>query len=230
MSSTARGVRAQAKVAMRDAILAAARRQLAEVGPAALSVRAVAREVGMASSAIYRHVASRDELLTMLITDAYDDLGAAIETAAASAGSADGAARFRAAAGAARRWARAEPHRYALVYGSPVPGYVAPQATIGPATRVSSVFAGILVAAWRGGQRDGGRVPDHESSVLVREAHETYLPGVPLDVAVMGVAAWVELFGLISFELFGHLVGSVADNDAFFSAGVEEMCGRLGLT
>ncbi len=228
MEATATGVRAQAKQAMLEAILTAARRQLAEVGPAALSVRAVARDVGMASSAIYRHVASRDELLTLLITDAYEDLGAAIETAESEAERGDYAGRFRAAALGARCWALAEPHRYALVYGSPVPGYIAPEATIGPATRGTAVFARILVDATAAGTVTHVSRSQIGHAVLVPQVMHEFLPGVSIELAALGVLCWAEIFGLISFELFGHLVGSVADNEAFFDAGVSEMVDRLG--
>lgn len=229
MEATATGVRAQAKQAMLEAILTAARRQLAEVGPAALSVRAVARDVGMASSAIYRHVASRDELLTLLITDAYEDLGAAIEVADLEVTREDHAGRFRAAAQGARRWALAEPHRYALVYGSPVPGYIAPEATIGPATRGTAVFARILVDATATGAVERVGRSYLGPALLVPEVLDDFLPGVSVELAALGVLCWAEIFGLISFELFGHLVGSVADNEAFFTAGVSEMVDRLGL-
>src|SRR5204863_7108285 len=102
----------------------AARRQLAEVGAAALSLRAVARELGMASSALYRYFPSRDDLLTRLIIDGYDDLGAAAEPA--DDPTAPPGERWRAVCRAVRTWALAHPHEYALLYGSPVPGYRAP--------------------------------------------------------------------------------------------------------
>src|ERR671913_882383 len=86
----------------------APRRQLAEVGAAALSLRAVARELGMASSAVYRYFPSRDDLLTRLIIDGYDDLGAAAE--AADKPSAAPAERWLAVCRAVREWARAHPH------------------------------------------------------------------------------------------------------------------------
>jgi len=97
----------------------AARRQLAEVGAAALSLRAVARELGMVSSAVYRYFPSRDDLLTRLIIDGYDDLGATAE--AADRPSALPTERWLAVCRAVRGWAKAHPHEYALLYGSPSP-------------------------------------------------------------------------------------------------------------
>src|SRR6188508_1883277 len=113
---------------MRD-IVRIGREQLASEGAAALSLRAVARELGMVSSAVYRYVANRDELLTLLIIEAYDALGAAVEEAAAPAAGRSPAVRFVAAGRAVRAWAVENPHQYALLYGSPVPGYEAPQDT-----------------------------------------------------------------------------------------------------
>ena len=82
MHSAPATARARARAELTNEIKATARRHLAEVGAPALSLRAVARELGMASSAVYRYFASRDELLTALIVDAFDAVGAAAEEAA----------------------------------------------------------------------------------------------------------------------------------------------------
>src|SRR4051794_10679373 len=133
---TASGARARVRAELTREIADAARRHLASDGAAGLSLRAVARELGMASSAVYRYYTSRDELLTALIVEAYDSLGTAVEEAHGRVARDDLRGRLRATCRGARAWALAHPHEYALVYGSPVPGYAAPQATIGPASRV----------------------------------------------------------------------------------------------
>ena len=127
MQRAPRRRRARVRDELTREIKDAARRQLAEVGSAGLSLRAVARELGMVSSAVYRYFPSRDELLTALIVDAYDAVGAAVEQAEASVR----ARRLRRtlAGRDARRcasWAVANPQEYALIFGSPVPGYRAP--------------------------------------------------------------------------------------------------------
>ena len=124
-----RTARERARKEITAEILAAARAQLREVGPGELSLRAVAREVGMVSSAVYRYFASRDELLTALLVDAYDALGSEVEAAAADRRGGFEARWVRVAV-AVRDWAVAHPHEYALLYGSPVPGYQAPGDTI----------------------------------------------------------------------------------------------------
>ena len=145
----ARGIRERARAEITAEILAAARRQLATEGAPGLSLRAVAREVGMVSSAVYRYVASRDDLLTMLIIESYESLGAAVEAASARARRRAPAHRFLAAARAVRSWAIEHPHEYALLYGSPVPGYAAPETTIGPASRTTLALVGIVADAAR---------------------------------------------------------------------------------
>jgi AcrR family transcriptional regulator len=227
MPPTARErVRAELTAEITDA----ARRQLAEVGAAALSLRAVARELGMASSALYRYFPSRDDLLTRLIIDGYDALGAAAE--AADDPGAPPRERWLAVCRAVRAWARAHPHEYALLYGSTVPGYAAPRDTVPAAARVGVVLGRVLGDAARSGAlpeaagvpRDPSLLSDGTVEVLGGE-HPT------LDDAVRlrALLAWSGLYGTISFELFGHFVGSVEDADRYFDTAMGELAGLVGL-
>jgi AcrR family transcriptional regulator len=211
-----------------DKIKLHARAQLAERGAAALSLREVAREMGQTSSALYRYFPSRDDLLTALIVDAYNDLGASVERAERRVAREDHMGRWRAAAGAIRRWARAHPHEYALIFGSPVPGYEAPELTIEAATRVTLVIATIVADRWRDAAPE---VPDVTvpPRALLWDAVELAMPGVPRAVALQAILVWVELFGFVSFELFGHLVGSADRADDLFSAMVDDAGRRVGL-
>jgi AcrR family transcriptional regulator len=207
----------------------AARRQLAEVGAAALSLRAVAREVGMVSSAVYRYFPSRDDLLTRLLVDGYDDLGAAAEAAdVAGAAPLD---RWLAVCRAVRSWAREHPHEYALLYGSPVPGYQAPQDTVPAAARVGVALGRILGDAARSGalpeaagERDPGLVSPDVVDALGGEH-----PSLDETVRVRALLAWSSLFGTISFELFGHFVGSVEDGDRYFDRVMTDLARLIGL-
>ena len=206
----------------------AARRQLAEVGAAALSLRAVAREVGMVSSAVYRYFPSRDDLLTRLIIDGYDDLGAAAEVA--DVPTASPAERWSAVWRAVRGWALAHPHEYALLYGSPVPGYRAPADTVPAASRVGVVLGRILgEAAHAGllpdgtGERDPGLVSDDAVALLGGEH-----PALDETVRVRALLAWSALLGTISFELFGHFVGSVEDGDRYFDRVTVDLAALIG--
>jgi AcrR family transcriptional regulator len=232
-ASTGRRARLRAEL-VRD-IKNEARRQVTESGAPALSLRALARELGMVSTGIYRYFASRDELLTALIIDAYDDLGAAAESADASCERSDLFGRWRAACHAVRNWARDHPHEYALVYGSPVPGYRAPEETIGPAGRVTSVLAAVALEAATSGVLEQPFTAAQTPKMSERAAAEgtrigaAVLPGLPADAAVRALAAWTQLFGFISFELFGHLVGVVEDLDAVFDQAVTDVGAFVGL-
>jgi AcrR family transcriptional regulator len=227
--SASRTARERARTELTHEIKEEARRQLAAHGAQGLSLRAVARELGMVSSALYRYFPSRDELLTALIIDAYDALGSATEAASAGLPAAEVRGRWRAVCGAVRDWALAHPHEYALIYGSPVPGYQAPQATIGSAVRVVQVLGGLLTSACAGGDEPPSPpLPPAlgEQAAIVADA---IAPEVPGAVIVRGLIAWTQLFGMISFELFGQFTGSLDPADEFFGYAVEQMADFAGI-
>jgi AcrR family transcriptional regulator len=216
-----------------------ARRQLATAGAAGLSLRAVAKEMGMVSSAIYRYFPSRDALLTTLIIDGYNAVGAAVEKAEAERPREEYAGRWLAGCRAVRDWALAHPHEYALVYGSPVPGYQAPEQTIGPASRAAAAFGKVIGDAYRAGVSGApGPAPDRGSppgplapvpASFAPDAdrlREAILDGVPDHVAAAALIAWSGLFGLVNFELFGQFENVVTDRAAFFDHAAASL-GRL---
>ena len=222
--------RERARAELTREIKEEARRQLAEVGGNGLSLRAVARELGMVSSALYRYFPSRDDLLTALIIDAYDAVGKAAEDAVAAC---SGAGRqWAAACHAIRAWALAHPHEYALIYGSPVPGYRAPEVTIGPASRVPlafvSVLAGVAPDPPDGGTRLDGELAG-QAAVLAAALAASGAPAVPAGLLVRAVIAWTQLFGMVSWELFGQFVGSFEPADALFGHAVAQMAAFVGL-
>jgi len=239
--------RERARAELTREIKEEARRQLAATGADGLSLRAVARALGMVSSALYRYYPSRDDLLTALIVDAYNALGEAAERALA----APGPARERWVAGcrAVRDWARSHPHEYALIYGSPVPGYRAPEATIGPAVRVPLAFTGLVRDALAAGELSDGPEALPVAGELAAQAAalsaalagppadarppgEAPAPGpapVPPDALVRAAIAWTQLFGMISFELFGQFVGSFEPADALFAHAAAQSAAFVGL-
>ncbi|OLZ73324.1 TetR family transcriptional regulator [Streptomyces sp. IMTB 2501] len=226
--STPQGARARARIEVTAAIKEAARRQLAEEGAAKLSLRAVARELGMVSSALYRYFPSRDELLTALIIDAYDSLGEAAEKARDAGSGAAPVDRWTAVCEAVRGWALAHPHEYALIYGSPVPGYSAPETTIRAAARVGLVLIGIVRDA-----HEGPGLADLPLPAELRPEGErmvaAFAPDLPPEVAVALVAAWAQLFGLVGFELFGQFNNVVDDRETFFRHAVTGLAHSVGL-
>ena len=233
--SRAHGIRERARAQMRTEILDVAREQLASEGAAGLSVRAVARELGMASSAVYRYFENRDALLTALIVDAYDSLGEAVEAAEATAARDDLAGRWGRIAHTVRSWALEHPSLYALVYGSPVPGYAAPPDTIAPATRVTRLLAALLSdslgAPGRPSSLDvAAPVPPGAAEGVV-PLMEFLGPDTTPEWAVRGLLAWTWLFGAVSLELFGQLTGAVVPErrEEVFDVEVQRVAGWLAL-
>ncbi|MDQ2749474.1 MAG: TetR/AcrR family transcriptional regulator [Actinomycetota bacterium] len=228
--SVATTVRASARAEMTERIKQTARQHLAVDG-ANLSLRAVARDLGVVSSAVYRYFASRDELLTALILDGYASLGEAAEEAEAAVPRRDLAGRWMALGRGVRAWALANPHEYALLYGSPVPGYAAPQVTVGPASRPVVAMTAILRDAVAAGLTvpAGPRLPRRVRADLERIQGDSMFGGVPPAALARGMTAWAQLFGALSFELFGRLANAIEDFDAYFDYQLRAMAVYLGL-
>ncbi|NQX25589.1 TetR/AcrR family transcriptional regulator [Curtobacterium sp. VKM Ac-2852] len=255
MAPTARALARQTVTAE---ILAAARTRLTDEGPAALSLRAVARDVGMVSSAVYRYFPSRDDLLTALLITDYDELGAAVEAAGAAAGPTPGA-RWVAMCRAIRDWSVAHPGDFALLFGSPVPGYAAPRETVVPATRTTLALVRVVTDAVGSGAPGVSGAPGASGSSVTSTPAAAGRPGSPTappaapgvagpavadgvatlrsfgitlpdEVLVRTLMAWTTVFGTISFELFGHFVGSVSDPAAYFDQVIVRLADDLGFT
>ena len=226
------GARARVRAELTREIKSVAREQLAEVGAAALSLRAVARELSMASSAVYRYFPSRDDLLTALIVDAYDAVGAAAELDESAVRRADAAGRWMATARAVREWATAHPQEFALIYGSPVPGYQAPLDTIDPAARIPLLLLKIVNDCAAAG-RLHDPVPEAPMPKVLRADLSALGEQAAPDLSAHQVArvamGYVELIGVISFELFGHLHNVIHDYPAHFDFQLRRVVGELGL-
>lgn len=210
-----------------ERIKALALDQLATSAAGELSLRAIARELNLVSSALYRYFPSRDDLITALIVDAYTDLAETLE----AAGTADRRGprrRWVETCTALRRWAVAAPHRFALVYGSAIPGYAAPPDTIEPAGRVvRALFSPVVEAA--PDPATGRPVPRGVLGPQLDASAE----GLGLDVDRRSMlalaAAFARLIGLLTLELNGHFVGGFDPADALYTALVEQEADALGL-
>ncbi len=228
-----RTARERARVEITTEILDAAREHLARDGAATLSLRAVARDVGMVSSAVYRYVPNRDALLTMLIIDAYDSVGVVVEKAEHRVARDDYLGRYLAACHAVRGWALAHPHEYALIYGSPVPGYAAPTDTITPASRVPLVLMTVLFDLSAAGLAPGDAPVAPHVETAVAPIREFIGGAISDDLLLRGLAAWSGLFGCISFELYGHLHNVIASGatsrKSYFDHQMRQVATGLGL-
>lgn len=213
---TARRSRAENRAEMEARILQLGREHLARHGAAALSLRAIARDLGVASSAVYRYVDSRDALLTLLLVDAYTSLADAVDHAVVQedapsdeTGLIEDAPLARLAL-AMRDWAIAHPAQWGLVYGAPVPGYRAPaERTTGPGTRVMRRLLEVIVAdpsaeaAASSAQNPDVRPAEYEA-FLAASAEELGVEATPAQAAE-AVRAWSAIVGTISMELHGQL-------------------------
>jgi len=223
--------RAQARLDTIEQIKEIARGHLAADGPN-LSLRAVARDLGVVSSAVYRYFPSRDELLTALILDAYTALADYVETAEAAVARRDLAGRWTAIGRGAREWALDNQHEYALLYGSPVPGYEAPEDTIEPANRPVALALQILRDGLERGtlETPSDRLPKPVRADLDGIGELAGFEDVPAALLGRAMTMWALLFGTINFELFGRLTGGVTDYDAYFEHQLKVMTRYLGLS
>jgi AcrR family transcriptional regulator len=211
------------------------RQHLASDGAAALSLRAVARDLGVVSSAVYRYVQNRDELLTLLLVDAYNELGDEVDAAVERVPGDDFRGQFRALAWAVRAWALREPASYSLLFGSPVPGYRAPaERTTEPGTRVIYRLVGIFDAAFRAGALQvpgppGAGIPKKLRPDL-QAIQEGLSLAVPEEAVARGVLVWTSLFGAVSFEVFGQYgPDTFSAPDALFEHQLDVLQGVVGL-
>lgn len=213
------GKRDEARQRTTAAIMAAARREIAEEGAGGLSMRAIAREVGMVSSAVYRYFPTREALLTAMIIESYGNLAHALGQVSARTP----ARRWARLAAALRDWARSAPHEFQLIYGTPVPGYQAPPETVPAAAAVAAPF--LQVGEYASVQGFRSRRLTSQMDALV-----DLVPGLQRSVAAAILAELAALVGAVSLELAGHLVGSADPADHLFDALVERQVVTLGLS
>ncbi|MFI6294396.1 TetR/AcrR family transcriptional regulator [Nonomuraea sp. NPDC050790] len=229
--TASRTARERVRAELTKEIADIARRQLATEGANGLSLRAVAREMGMVSSAIYRYFPSRDDLLTTLIIDGYNAIGERVEQADAAVSREDHLGRWLAVCHAVRGWALAHPHEYALLYGSPVPGYQAPQDTIEARIRDTVVFGRILADAYEAGALNPPAIAPAPPAVLSEDAAlvRDVMPGVPDLVVFLAINAWTGLFGWVSFEVFGQFNNTLNHLDTAFEHSMRTNAALIGL-
>ena len=240
--------RARARAQTMSDILRIAREHLATGGASALSLRAVARDLGVVSSAVYRYVRSRDELLTLLVVDGYDALGDAVDAPlaaflhappgpAAHAALADAVddpvERLRITARAVHTWALAEPAWYGLLFGTPVPGYTAPaERTVIPGTRVILTLVRIIAEAHARQLLTRPAVDPPVSSTLSRDftrIRDEFDMDLPDWALARALTVWCTLFGAVSFDVFDMYGGDTfTDRGQVFELHIAALESLLG--
>jgi AcrR family transcriptional regulator len=242
--SAPRTARERVREEMTAEILAVASAHVARDGAAALSLRSIARDLGMAPSALYRYFDGRDALLSALILTAYEELATVTEQAAHEAevqslavarspkGPAGDAQQWLSVPRAMRRWALEHPHRWSLIFGTPVPGYSAPEDTIEHYTRMAAALVRPLVAAYEAGRLCVSASTSPASDELraaVAPVTEGLLPGMPLETVVLTLEAWTTIVGAISLEVFGHWRRTVLEPELLFDATINQVAQSIGL-
>ncbi|MGV9859143.1 TetR/AcrR family transcriptional regulator [Gordonia sp. NPDC003425] len=198
--------RADNRAAMEAEIRRLGREHLRTQGAAGLSLRAIARDLGVVSSAVYRYVPSRDELLTMLLVEGYTDLADAVDAAADALDSDRHRDRILAGATTMRAWGVDDPSRWALLYGSPVPGYAAPaERTQQPGTRVIARVIVELMGAWSAGQLRK-QLPAISPTVAadMDGVIAQFDVELPAEVVASATTLWAVMVGGVSLEVFGQ--------------------------
>ncbi|MBS2550132.1 TetR/AcrR family transcriptional regulator [Catenulispora sp. NL8] len=234
--SPAPSIRARVRAEMIGEIKRVALEHLERDG-SALSLRAVARDMGMVSSAIYRYFPSRDELLTALIIDAYNSLGEAVERADGDVDRRDAyLSRWFAVCHTVRRWAIARPAEYALIYGSPIPGYKAPDETIEPGAWAMIAMAQCVREAEAAGKLHAPEgiapLPPTENSAYAQELRITAIGmGFTEDSRALEpfLSALTMVFGAVNFEVFGRLNRVFTERGEWYDRQVRDMAVWIGL-
>ncbi|MFI9723506.1 TetR/AcrR family transcriptional regulator [Streptomyces sp. NPDC052396] len=202
-------------------------------GPDAITLRAIAREMGMTANAIYGYFATRDDLVTALIADVYTALADAVDAAWATSAQGTPAERIQTWAHAFRAWALANPEGFRLIYGDPVPGYRAPDGGAAPdaARRVCVGIAALADAAWASAERTHGESDfgwdDFDPGLL--DKVRPGFPELPPAGVALALRIWGHLHGLIALEIYGHLRAQTLSPDKLFAAELAQLVRSLGL-
>ncbi len=222
-------------------IKAIARVQMAETGAAALSLRAIAREMGMSTPALYRYFENRDALVTALILDAYTALGDAMLAADGTVDEMDFYGRFQAISHTFRDWANQHPADFTLIYGTPIPGYHAPaELTIPAAARVLEIFGLIFGTAFLHGKLQPPshylHLPEELAQIIAGIHQQLERDDVPVErgevpeIAItLALYTLPRIYSLIWAEQYGHFPPGFTESGQFFTLEIEALCKQFGL-
>jgi AcrR family transcriptional regulator len=223
MGDAVKSPRARYREQVREEIKEHAWSQVATAGTSALSLNAIAKQMGISGPALYRYFRNRDELITELVLDAYRDMA---DTCQAAAKPGDPpAVRLAAMASALREWALAAPHRYLLIYGTPVPGYAAPPESTAIAARIMTILLDAFTEA--GSPTDAApeaaALDDHLAT------HRQWAADHPAPAPALrrALTFWTRLHGVVSLEIAGHFTGMNFDPARLYAAEAESIINAI---
>ena len=222
--------RERLRAATIEEIKAAALSQIAEAGGPSLSLRGVARDIGMSPAGLYRYYDGRDALLTELIADAYNALADAVEAGVLSSGD-EPVERFVSGLRTYRMWAISHPNRFLLIYGTPIPGYEAPVGgpTVDASRRVGGALFQSGIDAWRSGVLEIpalGRVPTDAERKFASELD----PDMPVELVPAMLGTWAHFHGVVTLEVLHQLNWMYGDDtEVFFEGEIERILKSLGI-
>jgi AcrR family transcriptional regulator len=214
--------RQRLRAATIEEIKSAALEEIAANGAAALSMRGIARGIGISPAGLYRYYEGLDALITELITDAYNDLADAVEAATTEQGTA--LERLRSGMIAYRRWSVAHPNRFLLIFGTPIPGYAAPAggSTVQANMRIGRAFFAPLLDGWRQGDLrlpTGSRQAQPGEEAFVAEN----APGFPAEWMSVFLGAWAHFHGMVSLEILNQLEWIYPDAGVFYEVEIDRL-------
>ena len=208
-----------------ETIKDAALDQIAREGASALSIRGIARAIGMSPAGLYRYYDGLDALITDLVTDAYTDLADVVETAVARKGTMID--RFKAGVSAYREWAITHPNRFLLIFGTPIPGYAAPEGgpTVDANRRMGEALFMVAAEGWA---RDEIRVPPIGREVTASERElanmiASRVPRFPPELIPVLLGTWAHFHGLVTLEVLEQLHWMYPDPEQFVLGEVDRM-------
>lgn len=215
-------------------IKAAALNLMSETGSTQVHFSDIAKSMGMTAPGLYRYFADRDALLTELIRDAYNDLADHLERASGSVPQADLWKRLLKGMQTYRAWALAQPQRFALIFGLPIPGLEVSEesGTTEAAARAMAVLENIVIDAVAADRLQPSILTQVGPALcsMANDKHE--LEGVDLPAAAYQgvIQAWIGVHGFVSLESSGHLDWQSPDvRDELFLAQVELSAHAIGI-
>lgn len=240
--------RDRVRAATTQEIKQTARQILVQDGPEAVSLRAIAREMGMTAPALYRYFGSHEDLIKHVIADIFTELTESLHAAIKSAEGGEGgevgevAGRDRlteqviAACWEFRRWSLSHKREFGMLFGTPLPGVDVErdEITAECGGLFGNTFFALILELWR--KHPFPVEPDEAIAPGLRDQLERYRTGIgalgtglPLGLLLIFLRCWTRLYGTLSLEVFGHLGFALDDPEPMFEIMLADTAPLLGL-